>query len=118
MLWEARGFPPHRAQSFFSAQVRAGEIVQRFAFERWVAEEAGPFQDTIDFDRVLRPELERLFGEMETHLVAVESGEPTTAFARGRLEEARQSIEASERIPDEAIDAALAPFRYALRAWR
>ncbi len=118
VLFEARGFPPSRARSFFSAQLQAGSIVQETAFNQWEEQGLEGFDEVINFDHVLRPELQQTISRMEARLAAVEAGSLSMNYARHRLEETRQSMRESEYIPDDAVEAALSPFRYSLRVWR
>ena len=118
VLWEARGLPPHRGRSFFNAQLRAGEIVQQTAFSGWREEGQPSFEPLIDFAMVLRPELQQHLLDMEARLAAVQSGELNLDYARQRVAQARESMRASENIPDGAVEVALSPFRYHLRLWR
>ena len=85
-----KGLDPDLVRSFFAAQMEAARLVQQADFERWKANEQGPFANTTSL-AVLRQRIDQLNRELIDALAEVRpwlSGRSVQQALSPRAEEA------------------------------
>ena len=97
---------PAFVRIFFQAQFDAAKQVQADCFRRWEAARQPPFPDAPDLTRDLRPQIDRLNGELLAALPAVRLQDPA---ARGRLQQRAAVVVQGDGITAAVRDTAVAP---------
>ena len=93
------GLEPAAASAFFQAQIEASKIVQNARLAAWRAAALPPFADAPDLQRDIRPQLDKLTGELLNAL----------ARAQPALRTPQAAARLKERATDAVHAAALAP---------
>ena len=60
----ALGLPAEWIESVWRAQIEASKTVQRELYAKWQAQHAGKFDDAPDLAKTIRPELDRITGQL------------------------------------------------------
>ena len=104
----ALGLPAEWIEPVWRAQIEASKTVQRELYAKWQAQHAGTFDDAPDLARTVRPELDRITGQLLRSMADYRAilNDPAR---KGDVARALHPLEAAALSP-AAAEQALAPF--------
>lgn len=95
------GLDPKDVTAVFAAQIEAAKLVQQARFDAWAAKKQGPFPNTPDLTRDLRPKIDRASRQLLGALAAYRAGPPAPAWAIQRY--AGERLDAAPEVRAAAV---------------
>ena len=104
----ALGLPAEWIESVWRAQIEASKTVQRELYAKWQAQHVGKFDDAPDLAKTIRPELDRITGQL-LRSMAEQRGLLHDPARKAEVAQALHPLDAAALSP-VAAEQALAPF--------